>query len=351
MKEPIGIICLSHYDGGMELDSIKLAKKLSVHTKVVLIVKENSFIHHQIENDPLLTFETISFITKTSFSIIFKTRQYIKKHNLRNIIFFGASEMKSLYFSFLGLNINLIIRHGTTKSSPKKDWFHKLIYSRVNYHIALSQHLLNNVKYIIPFTSQTKTKLIPSSFPSSKPIHKDHEGIVLLHTGRIAEGKGQIDAIKACSILVQNNIDFTFNIIGNLDPTFRETFYQTYNACAYKHKINLIGFTNDVKYYMEKSDIFIFPSYGEGLSNSFLEALGNNLVCLSYNNTFFPELIKLSLYFTIVEDRNILDLKSKLLKVVQNLEEEQRLSRDNNKIIKEKFSLKNEMDAYLEILV
>lgn len=37
-----------------------------------------------------------------------------------------------------------------------------------------------------------------------------------------------------------------------------------------KNKIKLVGFSNEVKRYLDKSDIYIFPSY-EGLSNSFLK--------------------------------------------------------------------------------
>ena len=228
-KKPTAVICLSPYSGGMELDAISFAKKLLPYTKTVLIVQENKFMHEKLKNDSM-NYETISFFKTFSLSIIINARRIIKKYGIKNVIFFGASELKSLYFSFLGLDINLIIRHSTTKSRPKKDWFHRLIYSDVNYNISTSKHLENNVKYIIPFGKRTQSQMIYSSFEFSEPQYKEHDCITLVHTGRIADAKGQIDAIKASKILEDNNIDFKLYIVGGYDESYKGKFLREYEG-------------------------------------------------------------------------------------------------------------------------
>ena len=157
------IICLSPYQGGMEIDSIKLSQLLQSVSNITLIAKKDTFIEKTFRELDLkypISFETITFKSSLSLSIILGVRKIIQENNIKNVIFLGASELKSLYFSFIGLDINLIIRHGTTKSSPKKDWFHKLIYSNVNYHITICEHLAKNVKFIIPFGKKTQLKII-----------------------------------------------------------------------------------------------------------------------------------------------------------------------------------------------
>jgi len=353
MKSNTAIICLSPNSGGMEIDSIKLAKKLSSYTHITMIAKKDHFIANKKEtyvNVNGIKLETIKFSSNLSFSIIKNTREIIKKNNIKNVIFFGASELKSLYFSFLGLDINLIVRHGTTKSRPKKDWFHRLIYSNVNYHVSICKHLKKNVEYIIPFGKKTQAKLIYSSFDFEEPKQIKQDKLTLLHIGRIAQGKGQIDAIKACEVLVKNNIDFNFNIVGGFEESYEKEFMKFYEQCSYKDKINLIGFTSEVDIFIQKADIFIFPSYGEGLSNAFLEAISNNLVCLTYQNTSFPELQELGLYFNMAENKNIDNLKKKLLHIIQILDIEKNKSQKNHNLSKKLFALKNEMNNYLEIL-
>lgn len=348
----IGIICLSSNFGGMELDTIKLAKKLFHYRKIVLIIKEEGFIHKNFNKyfslSDKIDLETIKFKSTLSFNIILKARDIVKKYNIRNVIFFGASELKSLYFSFLGFEINLIVRHGTTKSKPKKDWFHRLIYSKVNYHVSISRHLQKNVEYIIPFGKTSKSILIYPSIKKNNFIRQKSEKITLVHTGRITKGKGQIDAIKACEILYKNNIDFIFYIVGGYEKSFKEEFLSFLNKLEYKDKIVLVGFSDSVEEYLMKSNIFLFPSYGEGFGNSFIEALSNGLKCVSYANTSFLEFKELEFDFEMVRDRDIDNLKESILKVVKNeivfdLEK-------NMKLANNIFSEAQEIKKYLEII-
>ena len=120
------------------------------------------------------------------------------------------------------------------------------------------------------------------------------------------EGKGQIDALKACQILYENNINFVFYLLGDFnDNKSKDDFMEFYKSLPFKNNIKLVGFTDNVGNYISQSDVFLFPSYGEGFGNSFAEALSAGLVCISYDNTTFPEFKKLGMYFHQVENKNI----------------------------------------------
>ena len=330
-----------------------MAKKIAPYCKTILIAKKDHFIANEVSKESNeFVLETISFKSNLGLALIFGIRYLIKKHGIKNVIFFGASELKSLYFSFLGLDINLIIRHGTTKSRPKKDWFHRLIYSKVNYHVAICEHLAKNVRYIIPFGKETELKVIYSSLlniSEPKP-HPTGDVIKLLHIGRIARGKGQEDAILACQRLFDENIDFSLTLVGGFDESYKDEFLKFYDNCSYKNKIHLIGHTQDVQSYIDTSDIFIFPSHGEGLSNAFLEALSNNLVCISYDNTSFPELQGLGFCFDTVEDKNIKALQDKLSESFHLMQSKKEKCSNNNLLAKTIFSLEKETNNYLRIL-
>ncbi|RBQ26229.1 lipopolysaccharide biosynthesis protein [Arcobacter sp. CECT 9188] len=335
----------------MELDSIKLIKKLNPYCKIIFITKKGGFLEQKFDRYftkedgvilKVLNFKSLGFI-----NTIIETKKILKEYDIKNIIYFGTSKLRVVYFALLGNNINLIVRHGTTRRE-KKGIINKLVYSRINYHIAISNHLLNNVKQIFPFGKQTKAFLIYPAIKSINLEKKKKEKLTILHTGRIAYGKGQIDAIKACEILIENNIDFDLFLVGGYEDGYEEEFLKFYNSIEYKNKIKLVGFTTEVDIYLEKADIFLFPSYGEGLGNSFLEALNAELKCIAYSNTAFPELKELGFDFILIEDKNIDRLKEDLLKVVKNeitfdLEK-------NNGIIKTIFSEKDEIKKYLEIL-
>lgn len=359
IRHNTAIICFSPYFGGMEMDAFRIAKLLSKSANITLIVKENSIMHERYREEAEklnICFETIKFLFTFSPSIILKARNLITKYNIKNIIFFGASEMPSLYFSFLGLKINLIVRHGTTKSTSKKDIYHRILYSKVNHHIAICNHIASNVKQIIPLAKSSKISVIYSSlrhFPEKLPVPDFHTQsiITLLHVARITDGKGQIDAIKACGILFDNKIPFKLICVGELDPNYSDEFYNSYSGLAYRESIIIPGYTKDVSKYYKDANIFIFPSKGEGLSNSFIEALSYGLICISYDNTSFPELKEQGFEFFLAENRSIEDLKACILKAIDYLKNNKTPIENNIMLARKLFSDEREINEIIDILV
>lgn len=352
------IICLSPYYGGMEMDAFRIAKLLCNNANITLIVKKDSLLEKQCKteiSDTNINIKSIGFIKNLSLSIIFGVRNIIKKSNIENVIYFGASELKSLYFSFYGININLLIRHGTTKSRSKKDFLHRLIYKKVNFHIAICEHLAKNVGKIIPFGNDTKLEIIysslrnmPTDIRKSKVSKKTSTS--LLHLARITDGKGQIDAIAACSVLYDIKRDFTLRLVGDVNPDYENEFFTYLNTVPYKDSIILEGFSSNVAEHYKTADIFIFPSKGEGLSNSFIEALSYGLVCISYNNTSFPELSDLGFDFFMAEHQNIDSLKSTIESAIKYIELNPTPIINNINFCKKLFTEERELKDFLKIL-
>lgn len=357
-KSNTAVICLSPYGGGMEIDSFRIAKLLSSISNVTLIAKYDSFIHNNYSADVEknnISLKIIKFSSNISFSIMWNARKIIKENNIKNVIFFGASELKSLYFSFTGLDINLMVRHGTTKSSPKHDFLHRLIYSNVNWHIAICKHIENNVKYIVPFGKKSQIKTIYSSLRNSsydiaQESFRTCNPVQLLHTGRIADGKGQLEAVQACNILYEEGIPFELYCIGEIDPNYSTFFLDVIGNLPYRESIFLPGYTDNVFEYYKKADIFLFPSKGEGLSNSFIEALSFGLLCIAYKNTSFPELKELGFDILLAENGNIDDLQQQLFKAVTQLRDIMIPNRNNTDLANNLFNQNKELSGYEEIL-
>ncbi len=354
-KAPTAVICLSPNSGGMELATIKLAKTLNEYIDVTLIMQENKFIHKQCLMNPdysHLKFETISFSSNLSPSIIFKTRQIIKQNHIKNVIFVGASELKSLYFAFLGLNINLIVRHGTTKSNPKKDFFHKLVYSNIAFHVAISNHLAKNVSYIVPFGKKTQLTTIIPSMPKECSTNKkeSNEKLQLLHVGRVTQGKGLKEALLACDILYKNNIDFNLDSYGGMSDKYKNEFENFINTLEYKDSFHRCGFTNNIYDEYSKHDIFIFPTKGEGFGNVMMEAIAHGIIILSFDNTAITNFKEMGFHIHLVKDASVDRLRDKLSYIVNNLENEILLANENIEKAKLTFSPEREAKEYLELL-
>ena len=342
----------------MELDTVKLADLLCRDCRIVLFCKEDSLIHELYrKGDKEYSCEPIRFSSRTfSLSMLVGVRKAIRNYQIRNVIFFGASELKTLYFSFLGFDLNVIVRHGTTKNKPKRGAFHRLVYSCVRRHVALSKHLLDNVKTIVPVKDGVDFRIITSSFDSAgikqhKQVNEDSNALRLVHVGRVAPGKGQIEAVAACSELPKINVDFQLDFLGGCED--RRYFNQLKAAISQygmESYVALHGHVDNVGAYMEKADIFLFPSYGEGMSNAMIEALHYGHVCLCYSNTVFPEFRDMGFHIVLAKDRDQADLSKKLVGIVRNFDEEKAKSKRNITLALKYFDRERERTDWLQIL-
>jgi glycosyltransferase involved in cell wall biosynthesis len=356
---PTAVMCFSSGNGGMERSAVRLAGILSQITETTLVCKKASFIENLYRQDEhAFDCDIVRFSSRTfSPAMLVQVRSLIKARKLGNIIFFGASELKTLYFSFLGFDLNVVVWHGTTKSRPKHDLFHRLVYSSVDFHVALSEHLISNVRHIVPPGKNTQYRVIYPSFridagASGADVSVVHEPLKLVHIGRVASGKGQVDAVQACDSLYQAGIEFGLDLVG---PPGDETYSRQLNSviehAPYSESIHLWGFVDNPASYLEQADLLLFPSHGEGMPNAFIEALHYGLPCLAYDNTVFPEFLDMGFHVTLAADRDTADLSAKLLYLANNIRQEKRDAEANSRLAREYFNVERELDSWRAILV
>jgi glycosyltransferase involved in cell wall biosynthesis len=285
-------------------------------------------------------------------SIILSVRAIVKKNNIKNVIFVGASEMKSLYFAFLGLDINLILRHGTIKSHPKKGPFHTLVYSKVNTHVAISKYMSGNVKDIIPFGKNTKLKVIVPSLANklSNKGRTSSETLRVLHAGRVTSGKGIDKAILACGILYENSINFRFDNFGPVDSKYSDKLKELLNSINYVDTIHINGFTDKIYDEYMSHDIFLFPTPDEGYGNVIMESISHGIIVLAFDNTAISNFGEMGFHIHLVEDQNLDALQERLLDIANNLEEEKTLAIENIQKAKIVFAPEREAMEYIELL-
>lgn len=356
MKQKTAIICLSRVNGGMELASVKLARLLSQDVEVEFIARDNSYIANRKEHfeNYDINLHIVNFSSNFSFKLIFTVREILKNSNIKNIIFLGASEMKSLYFATLGLDINFIIRQGSKKTTSKKDIFHKLFYSNVNYFVGNCEYMKKNIIEILPIPQKASVKRIYSSLKLEENINFKplNNHVDLVHVGRVHKGKGQFEAIKACEILKENNISFTIKFLGDIqDKDYLETMKNYLKNSSLKDNVEFVGYTSNVKEYLQKSDIFIFPSLGEGMSNAIIESLGFGLIPIIYDDTSSSEFKDLGFHIHLTKENNIKNLQEILLNVVNNFEEEKDKAKENHQKALNIFAPQREKIEYLNLLI
>jgi len=115
------------------------------------------------------------------------------------------------------------------------------------------------------------------SLENVKPPNIDLAGFVVCSIGRIAKEKGLMDLLRAFSIFSRKNSNSTLLIIGGVlhqeqDQVFSDLmdFAQELNIVD---KIYITGLVDNVEDYLSLADVYIHPSYREGVPRSVLEAM------------------------------------------------------------------------------
>lgn len=125
---------------------------------------------------------------------------------------------------------------------------------------------------------------VREDFFSLKKDYTIHTPIKILFTGGFGFRKGAEYFLRAMQELEEKGIEYECTIVGN--NTEAHPLLEKYPA---KH-INLVGFIpqDDLKHYLAKSDIYLFPSLCEGCASSGMEAMAAGLPIIATKESGLP---------------------------------------------------------------
>ncbi|TVZ28226.1 glycosyltransferase involved in cell wall biosynthesis [Gillisia sp. Hel_I_86] len=179
---------------------------------------------------------------------------------------------------------------------------------------------------------------------------KDEIGIanktILLNVSRLLARKGQLDLLKAFKTVSKTYPNLVLLIAG--EGQYRDILENFISKNNLQNKIKLLGSRNDIPSLLEISDIFVFPSWYEGLPGALIEAMmaetpivasniPENLECLAYDEA------------VIFRKGNIEDLTEKLIWALQNGKEMKEIAQKARESAIHKFEISQISDQYEKV--
>ena len=129
------------------------------------------------------------------------------------------------------------------------------------------------------------------SIGSMPGISRD-KPIKFLFIGRMLRDKGLYELIEACKILKEKKWSFECDLLGPLDSNPSAIKRKEIDAWQKQGFIRYLGETHDVRPYIEKSHVFVLPSYREGLPRAGLEAMAMGRAVIATDVPGCREIIK-----------------------------------------------------------
>lgn len=222
----------------------------------------------------------------------------------------------------------LVFFHGWDKhvaeTIRKTAWLRKLflfVFSRADKIVVLADDFSKSLQDI--GVLQEKLMLATTMFDGrlfSKHMPRKADNTrrpALLFLSRLEKEKGIFELLQAFS-MVASEFDVTLNIAG--EGSEKDAVADWIKSHGLADRISLLGYVRDADktrvFY--NNDIYILPSYAEGLPVSLLEAMAAGLACIVTAVGAIPNVIEDAVNGCLIEPRDVEDLRQKITLLVKD---------------------------------
>jgi glycosyltransferase involved in cell wall biosynthesis len=154
------------------------------------------------------------------------------------------------------------------------------------------------------------------------------DAVLLLSVGELNQNKNHETVIRA---IADMNVYYVIAGTGE-SQQYLESLIDTHNL---QDRVKLLGFRNDVKELYEASDIFVFPSFREGLSVAVMESMASGLPCVISRIRGNVDLIEDGVNGFLCDPRNALEFAEKIALLANNAELREKMGRTNRMVIQQ----------------
>ncbi|HLD63268.1 MAG TPA: glycosyltransferase family 4 protein [Candidatus Peribacteraceae bacterium] len=122
-----------------------------------------------------------------------------------------------------------------------------------------------------------KSEVIPTGIdftPQWIADKRSPDTVTVTYVGRLESVKGVDDFLAAVTPLKKHHPSLEVQVVG---------WYAEHNQLVeqYRHHVRFTGLRDDIPDILTRTDIFVLPSYSEGLSNALLEAMASGCACIA----------------------------------------------------------------------
>lgn len=294
----------------------------------------------------------------SKFIAIKKVFLHCKEHHYDIIHSHGYATMLAAYVGGSLAKCTNIINgeHGTLYHSSKKDiLIQRFLFNRMKFNLSVSQVLKETICGIYS-VSESKFKTIINGVDTIKFNSQDilldlknelqlsSEQMIIGSIGRLVEVKNYPSLIKAMSIVIKE-IPNTRLLIAGEGPE-RKTLESLISKLKLNDNVVLLGRRDDVSDLMKLYDIFVLPSYSEGLSNTLLESMASGTPVVASNVGGNSEIVAEGLSGYLYPSDDSQALAEILIELIKDQAKRNKLGLNARRHIEDNFSIASMVNNY-----
>lgn len=180
-----------------------------------------------------------------------------------------------------------------------------------------------------------------------KEFNFKQDAIIVISAGRLSPEKNFSGLIDVAKIVVSQNSDIFFAIFG--EGVLRRELEEKIFSTGLINNFILPGFRTDLQVLLQGIDIFVLPSFTEGLPNVVLEAFAASKPVIATAVGGTPEVVEDEISGFLVEPQQVEKIAQKILLLAENLELRKAMGRQGFTRVKNSFSFEHQTDQYEQL--
>jgi len=212
----------------------------------------------------------------------------------------------------------------------------KRIFEGVDLLICLSNNWRNNIRRIAP---NANIKVIPNSVTLPKLDREKPNSVARLSfLGLIGDRKGVFDLLKVFKRLINDGYNVRLSIAGNGETKRLINEVEELELCD---SVQYCGWLGDKEkdLLLRKTDIFVLPSYAEGMPMSILEAMAYCIPVISTPVGGIPELVLDGETGFLIKPGDQGALYQSLTRLIQNKNPRKEFGNRGRELIRTKYNI------------
>jgi len=166
----------------------------------------------------------------------------------------------------------------------------------------------------------------------------------IIFIGRLLANKGPQILVKSANIVRKKIPDVQFFIVG--DGPLREKIEKYCDKNHLSKNIQFLGRLDDIRDKMKESDLYVRPSYLDGMPLGVLEAMAAELPVLATNIAGTKEIVQHGKTGYLVKADDEKELAEAIIELLMNPETMEKIAKNGLEFVKTKYDWKNIVTEY-----
>lgn len=256
--------------------------------------------------------------------------------------FWGRLAARRLGIPFLSTEHNLNYEDGWLKNFIKK-----IVTSKQDYFVACSMAVSDYMQAVYKIKNEirvVRNGIDLQRFINLPPVAWK-EPLKFLMIGRLVKQKGQIVALSALNNL--KTLPWKLTVVGSgVEKNNLQKFVIKNNL---SDRVTFVEPIAEVEKYYHEADVFLMPSFWEGLGVVVMEAMASGRMVIGSKTGGLTEIIQDKENGYLVESQNISAWEQKIKHIFESKEESLRIAKAAKIYAKDDFGLEKMVDQYDKI--